>query len=162
MPPSTSTFFAVRHLCWWATGCGGGGYPEKDSQPPAKKWRQPYSRMCGYVNSRIAITLVRATHRCIRGVQIADAQDQHTAPAVGGWHQGQTFQVGAPGDPQTQRSLHPTQPLRYIGPDGISRHINHKESTSKQLVAQRIPDRAKDGPTATDKGGEVTPTPHCL
>ena len=33
----------------------------------ATKWRQPYSKTCGYVNSRVAITLVRATHRCIRG-----------------------------------------------------------------------------------------------
>ena len=32
----------------------------------ATKWRQPYSRTCGYVNSRVAITLVRSTHRCIR------------------------------------------------------------------------------------------------
>ena len=29
------------------------------------KWKQSYSKMCGYVKSRIAITLVRATHRCI-------------------------------------------------------------------------------------------------
>ena len=29
----------------------------------ATKWRQPYSRKWGYVNSRITITLVRATHR---------------------------------------------------------------------------------------------------
>ena len=31
------------------------------------KWRKPYSKTCGYVKSRIAITLVRATHRCIQG-----------------------------------------------------------------------------------------------
>ena len=31
------------------------------------KWKQPYSKTCGYVNSRIAYTLVRANHRCIRG-----------------------------------------------------------------------------------------------
>ena len=31
------------------------------------KWQQPYSRTCGYVKSRISITLVPATHRCIRG-----------------------------------------------------------------------------------------------
>ena len=30
------------------------------------KWKQPYSKTCGYVNSRIATTLVRSTHRCIR------------------------------------------------------------------------------------------------
>ena len=29
----------------------------------ATKWRQPYSKTCGYVKSRIAITLMRAIHR---------------------------------------------------------------------------------------------------
>ena len=33
----------------------------------ATKWKQSYSKECEYVKSRIAITLVRATHRCIRG-----------------------------------------------------------------------------------------------
>ena len=36
----------------------------------ATKWRQPYSRMCGYVKSRIAITLVRSTHQFIRGSRV--------------------------------------------------------------------------------------------
>ena len=31
----------------------------------ATKWKQPYSKTCGYVKSSIMITLVRATHRCI-------------------------------------------------------------------------------------------------
>ena len=34
------------------------------------KWRQPYSRTCGYVKSRIYITLVRAKYRCIRGFRV--------------------------------------------------------------------------------------------
>ena len=33
----------------------------------AKKWRQPYSRTCVYVNIRTATNLVRTTQRCIRG-----------------------------------------------------------------------------------------------
>ena len=33
----------------------------------ASKWNQSYSKTCGYVKSRIAITLLRATHCCIRG-----------------------------------------------------------------------------------------------
>ena len=33
----------------------------------ATKWKQPYSKTCGYVKSRVAITLVRATRRCIQG-----------------------------------------------------------------------------------------------
>ena len=37
----------------------------------ASKWKQPHSKTCGYVKSRIAITLVRATHRCIRGSQVS-------------------------------------------------------------------------------------------
>ena len=33
----------------------------------ATKWKQSYSKTYGYFKSRIAITLVRATQRCIRG-----------------------------------------------------------------------------------------------
>ena len=36
----------------------------------ATKWRQTYSRTCGYVQRRFAITMVRSTHRCIRGSQV--------------------------------------------------------------------------------------------
>ena len=36
----------------------------------ATKWRQPYSKTCGYVKSRVAITLVRATHLCLRGSRV--------------------------------------------------------------------------------------------
>ena len=36
----------------------------------ATNWQQPYSRTCGYVKSRISITLVRATHCCIRGSRV--------------------------------------------------------------------------------------------
>ena len=36
----------------------------------ATKWKQPYSKMCGYIKSRIAIILVRATHCCIRGSRV--------------------------------------------------------------------------------------------
>ena len=34
------------------------------------KWKKSYSKMCGYVKSRVAITFVRATHRCIRGYRV--------------------------------------------------------------------------------------------
>eukprot|EP00978_Attheya_sp_CCMP212_P033229 scaffold133220_cov26-Attheya_sp.AAC.1 len=30
------------------------------------KWRRPYSQVCGYVNARLSIALIRATHRCLR------------------------------------------------------------------------------------------------
>ena len=38
------------------------------------KWKQSYSKTCGYVKSRIAITLVCATHRCIRGYLVTAHQ----------------------------------------------------------------------------------------
>ena len=38
----------------------------------ATKWQQPYLRTCGYVKSRISITLVRATHGCIRGSRVPE------------------------------------------------------------------------------------------
>ena len=36
----------------------------------ATKWRQPCSGTCGCVNSRVVITLVRATHQCIWGSRV--------------------------------------------------------------------------------------------
>ena len=36
----------------------------------AQKWQQPYSITYGYVKSRIAITFVQATNRCIRGSMV--------------------------------------------------------------------------------------------
>ena len=36
----------------------------------ATKWKQSYSKTSKYVKSMIAITLVRATHRCIRGSRV--------------------------------------------------------------------------------------------
>ena len=36
----------------------------------ATKWKQSYSKTCGYVKSRIAITLVRTTHRFIQGSRV--------------------------------------------------------------------------------------------
>ena len=38
-----------------------------------QKFKEPYSYTCGYVKSRVAITLVRATHRCIRGVRVPES-----------------------------------------------------------------------------------------
>ena len=32
----------------------------------ATKWKQPYSKTCGYVKIRIAVILVRATNRCVQ------------------------------------------------------------------------------------------------
>ena len=40
----------------------------------ATKWKQPYSKTCGYVKSRIMITLVRSTHHCIQGYWVTAHQ----------------------------------------------------------------------------------------
>ena len=36
----------------------------------APKWDQPYSQVRGYVNARLSIALVRASHRCLRGSRV--------------------------------------------------------------------------------------------
>ncbi len=40
----------------------------------AKKWNKPYSQVCGYVNARMSIAIVRATHMCLRGSRIPSSQ----------------------------------------------------------------------------------------
>lgn len=40
----------------------------------AKKWQKPYSVVCGYVNVRISIAIVRATHLCLRGSRVPASQ----------------------------------------------------------------------------------------
>ena len=36
----------------------------------AEKWQKPYSQVRGYVNSKISIACLRATHLCIRGCRV--------------------------------------------------------------------------------------------
>jgi hypothetical protein len=36
----------------------------------AEKWEKPCSEICGCVNARMSIAIVRATHLCIRGSRI--------------------------------------------------------------------------------------------
>jgi hypothetical protein len=33
----------------------------------AEKWQKPYSQVCGYINVRLSIAIVRATHLCLQG-----------------------------------------------------------------------------------------------
>ena len=40
----------------------------------AKKWQKPYSVVCGYINMRISIAIVRATHLCLRGSRVPASQ----------------------------------------------------------------------------------------
>jgi hypothetical protein len=36
----------------------------------AEKWEKSHSEICGYVNARLSVAIVRATHLCIRGSRI--------------------------------------------------------------------------------------------
>jgi hypothetical protein len=36
----------------------------------AEKWEKLYAEVCGYVNARMSIAIVRATHRCLHGSRI--------------------------------------------------------------------------------------------
>ena len=36
----------------------------------ATKWKSPYSATCGFVNARVSIAIVRATHLCLRGSRV--------------------------------------------------------------------------------------------
>jgi hypothetical protein len=38
------------------------------------QWENPYSHVCGYVNARMSIAIVRATHLCLRGSLIPTSQ----------------------------------------------------------------------------------------
>ena len=76
----------------------------------ATKWRQPYSKTCGYVKSRVAITLVRATHRCLRGSQVPAHQISVQRPQ---WEDGaglNLFWLGTQITTLTPFTLLPTPP----------------------------------------------------
>jgi hypothetical protein len=36
----------------------------------ATKWQRPYSAVCGYINARLSIATVRATHLCLQGSRV--------------------------------------------------------------------------------------------
>jgi hypothetical protein len=40
----------------------------------AEKWEKPYSEICGYVNARMSIAMVRATHLCLQGSRTPTSQ----------------------------------------------------------------------------------------
>ena len=44
------------------------------------KWNKPYSQVCGYVNARMSIAIVRATHLCLRGSRIPTSQMSNRRP----------------------------------------------------------------------------------
>ena len=58
----------------------------------ASKWGRPYPPVCGYVNARIALALVRATHLCLRGSRRSTTSLGYSLPPAlqmdhaGGFH----------------------------------------------------------------------------
>jgi formate dehydrogenase maturation protein FdhE len=46
----------------------------------AEKWEKPYSEICGYVNARMSIAMVRATHLWLRGSRIPTSQMSNRRP----------------------------------------------------------------------------------
>ena len=46
----------------------------------AKKWQKPYSVVCGYINVRISIAIVRATHLCLRGSRVPASKISNRRP----------------------------------------------------------------------------------
>jgi hypothetical protein len=44
------------------------------------KWEKPYSVVRGYVNARMSISIVRATHLCLRGSRIPTSQISNRRP----------------------------------------------------------------------------------
>ena len=45
-----------------------------------EKWSKPYSEVCGYVNARMSIAIVRATHLCVRGSRIPTSKMSKRLP----------------------------------------------------------------------------------
>ena len=48
------------------------------------KWKQPYYKTCGFLKSREAITLFRATHRCIQGSWVTAFKISESETTMGG------------------------------------------------------------------------------
>ena len=46
----------------------------------AEKWGKAYSQVCGFVNARMSIAIVRATHLCLRGSRIPTSQMSNRRP----------------------------------------------------------------------------------
>ena len=55
--------------------------------------KEPYSHTCGYVKSRVEITLVRVKHHCIRGGEGSGIPNHLETPQVGGQRRTTSIQV---------------------------------------------------------------------
>ena len=114
----------------------------------AKHWCQPYLRTCGYINIRVAIILVRATHRCMQGSRVL----AQTISVVGRRWRAQLIQVSAPRYPKTgQFPLSAPNPISHPGEECLRHHRDFHETENTGV---RI-----GGSIKAHKGGEGTPSP---
>ena len=61
-------------------GCEATVFMKRIAALLSEKWQRPYSEVCGYVNARISIAIVRATHLCLRGSRVPAAQMSNRRP----------------------------------------------------------------------------------
>ena len=57
----------------------------KISASLASKWKTAYSVTCGFVNARVSIAILRATHRCLRGSRVPF---RHSSSMIAQWDDG--------------------------------------------------------------------------
>ena len=70
LPPETSPFSPFFASVDRILEVEAGVTLKRIARHLATNWHQPYLRTCGYVNSSIAITLLRDTHWCIWGSRV--------------------------------------------------------------------------------------------
>ena len=54
----------------------------------SKKWDKPYSRICGWLRSRLSITMARATHRCLRWARTRITANDDSFKHLPSWEDG--------------------------------------------------------------------------
>ena len=98
----------------------------------ATKWKQSYYKTCGYVKSRIAVTLVRTTHRCIRGSRVSAHRISVQRPQ---WEDGaglNIFRQARQGSPNKPTSLDTSFPRIHLP---IT--VTHQERRGEKITQER-------------------------
>ena len=103
-------------LCRCATGCGGGIYPEKDSQPPCNK---------------VSETL-------LKDIRIRQEQYSHQFGAGRGWRCPKPIPIGAPGKTPANQKVHPLSPwfTPHRGRDWRPKSTQYAKSESQNAAWQ--------------------------
>ena len=56
--------------CYGLLGAEAQAVNKKLAAKLASKWKAPYSATCGFINARVSIAILRATHLCLRGSRV--------------------------------------------------------------------------------------------